>query len=360
MDKVSVIQGSIFQKHIDYAILRNGSLVTGRVLAKNPDGSYSVSLAGKKINVKSEHPLSPGKVFSAKVLLKGDSVTLALVKEGSENPALLQKIGVGAELPPHVANLLLALGLNANEETFNLLLFMHQIGMQIDAQAARKVLQKTKDSENQEENSQLALLLKEKGIRVDEEKVRAVFAHNFGKQENHGQGNTGYNQHEGRQYGVTEQKMNASHVKNFFSQVDDASLSRSQGLLSAFNTVLSSGKNQPPLQHWMVFPFEWDFRQSTGNIKMLFDSDLRNLKKVVVNVKNASTESIFVINYKNNSPDSLKFSTNNFSDKNKKDFLCGLLSSMFHSKITVDFVDYGSLQGFCSGDECFFSVDGSL
>ncbi|MBR1721542.1 MAG: hypothetical protein IJ727_03500 [Treponema sp.] len=360
MDKVSVIQGRIFQKHIGSAFLRNGSLVTGRVLSKNSDGSYLLSLAGQKINVKSEHPLHQGQVFSAKVVLKEDRVILTLVNNDTDTTSFLKKAGADSVIAPNVASRLVELGLNANEQTLNLVLFMRQIGIKIDAWAVKKALQRAKGSENQEENAQLALLLDEKSISVDEEKVRAIFRRDYDRQKNQRHEEERQSQQGENKNILKASKMTAASVKDFFSQVDEAALSRRPGVLSAFNTVLSAKKNSPPLNHWLVFPFEWDFRQATGNIKMLFDSDMRKLMKVVVNVKDSVRDCVFVINYKNNDFDSVKFSSNDPSLKRKKNHLCALLSTMFHSKINIDFVDYDSLQGFCSSDECFFSVDGSL
>jgi len=378
MNKVSVIQGQNSQNRTTVAVLRSGSVVTGRVLARNADGSYSVSLAGQKLNVKSESPLQIGGIFSARVSLKGESVELSLIKE-NVFPDILQKVGGSSEISPQVANLLSSLGFEPNAESFKILQFMQQIGMKFDVDFAKKALKQARNSENQEEKSQISLLLEEKGIKSSYERVQTIIGRNHqGESEKRKDENGKREVENGKRKTETGKlekllgkislvgdkslrgvKFSLDLIKAYFSQVDSASLTREVGVLSVFNTVLSSSEKDVPLRHWIMLPFEWNFRSYIGNIRLLFDSELKNLEKVVVNLENPEKKHIFVIDYKKGKADSVRFSSDSPLSDSKKSYLCGLLSSMFEQKIDVSLEDFDSLKGFCAGDERFSLLDGS-
>ena len=352
MNKVSVIQGQISQNRANFSILRSGTVVTGRVLAKNGDGSYSVSLAGQKINVKSETPLQAGSVFSAKVSLKGESVQLSLVKENVSSEILQKFGGTGgnSEISPQVANILSSLGFEPNTESFKILQFMQQIGMKFDVESAKKALKQAKNSENKEEKAQVSLLLEEKGIKSSDERVQAIIGRK------HQNENGKQKEESGKR---KAQVFSCEAVKAYFARVDEAASSHEVGVLSAFNTVLSSCKKDVPLRHWIVLPFEWNFRFYSGNMRLLFDSELKNLEKLVIELNNPVKNHIFVVNYKNAEVSSVKFASDSEITDSKKSHLCEVLSSMFSKKVSVELDDFASLKGFCAGDEKFSMLDGT-
>lgn len=355
---ISLIQGNLSQNPANFSILRSGSVVTGRVLERNADGSYSVSLAGQKINVKSESSLQDGSVFSAKVSLKGESIQLSLVKE-SVSSEILQKFGGtggNSELSPQVANLLSSLGFEPNAESFKILQFMQQIGMKIDVDSAKKALKQAKNSENKEEKAQISLLFEEKGIKSSDERVQTI----IGRKQ---QGGSGKRKDESGKREKQEKlricNFSDKLVKSYFSQVDEAASLREAGVLSAFNTVLSSSKKDIPLRHWILLPFEWNFRAYSGNIRLLFDSELKNLEKVVIDLKNPAKNHIFVLYYKNAEVSSVKFASDTEFSDSQKSHLCEVLSSMLSKKISVKIEDFASLKGFCAEDEQFSFLDGT-
>ena len=372
MNKVSVIQGHFSQNRTNIAVLRSGSVVTGRVLERNADGSYSVSLAGQKINVKSESPLQIGGVFSARVNLKGESVELSLVKENVSSE-ILQKFGGSSEISPQVANLLASLGFEQNSDSFKILQFMQQIGMKFDVDSAKKALKQAKNSSDKEENAQISLLLEEKGIKANDERVQAVSGRkkqgesDKRKDENKNKekhGNFVIRNYLGKDVHEEEKILKAGRfscvsVKDYFSQVDEAASSHDFGILTAFNSVLSSSQKNPPLRHWIMLPFEWNFRAYTGNIRLLFDSELKNLEKVVIDLKNPAKNHIFVLYYKNAEVSSVKFASDTEFSDSQKSHLCEVLSSMLSKKISVKIEDFASLKGFCAEDEQFSFLDGS-
>lgn len=356
---ISLIQGNLSQNPANFSILRSGSVVTGRVLARNGDGSYSVSLAGQKINVKSESSLQDGSVFSAKVSLKGESIQLSLVKE-SVSSEILQKFGGtggNSEISPQVANILSSLGFEPNTESFKILQFMQQIGMKFDVESAKKALKQAKDSENKEEKAQVSLLLEEKGIKSSDERVQAIIGRKHQNENGKRKEESGKRETESGKWKA--QVFSCEAVKAYFARVDEAASSHEVGLLSAFNTVLSSCKKDVPLRHWIVLPFEWNFRFYSGNMRLLFDSELKNLEKLVIELNNPVKNHIFVVNYKNAEVSSVKFASDSEITDSKKSHLCEVLSSMFNKKVSVELDDFASLKGFCAGDEKFSMLDGT-
>jgi hypothetical protein len=357
VSSVFVLQGNTPQKNVPGSVLRSGTIVSGRVIAKNADGSYSVSLAGQKINVKSESPLQTGGIFSARVSIKGGSVELSLIKENL-SPEILQKFGGSSEISPQVANLLSSLGFEADSESYKILQFMQQIGIKFDVDSAKKALRQAKKSSDNEEKAQISFLLEEKGIKSTDERVQAVMGRNHQnenrKEQEKSENRAGESGKEKRKI----EEWNSGLVKSYFSQVDDASSSHDYGLLTAFNTVLASSKKDVPLRHWIILPFEWDFRAYTGNIRFLFDSELKNLEKIIVNIENPEKKHIFVLEYKGTELCSVKFASDSEFSDFQKSRLCEVLSSMFNKKISVEVKDFASLKGFCAEDEQFSFLDG--
>lgn len=358
MNKVSVIQGQISQNKANFAVLRSGSVVTGRVLARNGDGSYSVSLAGQKISVRSETPLKAGSLFSAKVSVKGEVVTLSLVKENVSSE-ILQKIGGSSQISPQLANLLTSLGFEPNAESFKILQFMQQLGMKIDVPEAKKALKRAENSENKEEKAQVSLLLDEKGIASDEEKIEAVIGQNGknsgGKDSDREKGNP---QKQNKQPQIKNTESLKKSVRSYFDSVDSASLSHKAGILSAFNTVLSSPSKNPPLKHWILLPFEWNFNNYAGDIRLLFDSDLKNLEKVIVRLENESKKRVFVLFYKGGKVASVKFASSVESDSAETKAFSSLICMALGNKVDVSSMNIDELKGFCSDDEKFALLDG--
>ena len=348
--QVHVVQGQISQNVRNASVLRNGAVVSARVLSSNGGGSYTVSLAGQMIDVKSNSTLVAGQVFQAKVKIAGNQVLLSLVQDSKmESGEIVQKFGgSSASLSPEIQSFLSSLGFEPNAESFKILQFMQQIGMKIDAEGAKKALAKAKHDENKsEEKSQLSLLFEHKGILVDEGKVNAVFDRNS---ENKNESRQQHKNHDEKEF--------LQNVKKYFDSVDSAADSHEAGILTAFNTILSSGKKSPPLRHWLVFPFEWNFSNYSGNIRLLFDSDLKKLEKTIVNLKNPEKKHIFVLYYKEGALDSVRFSSDSVRSKNESAYMEGLLSSMLPEGVKVEFAEFNSLKGFCSENEKISMLDG--
>ncbi|MBQ8680761.1 MAG: hypothetical protein IJ530_13570 [Treponema sp.] len=350
MTPVHIVQGQLSQK-IRSAVLRNGSTVTGRILSKDAESFYTVSIAGQKISVKSEANLAPGSFFSARVSVKNGLVELSLIKENADSGGLVQKFTPEkGSLSPQIADFLTSLGFEPNESSLKLFQFMHQLGMKIDIALAKKTLRSSqKDSDADGEKSQILLLLEEKGIKSSDERVSAILGKN---QRDSGDSERKSKNKEAPALGLSTfpQKINSSDIKKFFESVDAASLNHKHGVLTAFNTVLSAKNKESPLRHWILLPFEWDFQKSNGVIKLLFDSELKNLQKLIIDIKNTRTNRIFSLSFKDNKPDSVKFASNSEDDYSSPESL-SLFSSLFPFSMHLEQVDFDSLRGFAVSDE---------
>lgn len=364
--KVSIVQNPASHFSSRAPILHGGTVVSGRVLSSNGGGSYTVSLAGQMIEVKSEAKLEAGQVFQARVKIEGGKVALSLLQESKSSGGLVQKFSVqNQNLSPQLSNFLSSLGFEPNSDSFRILQFMQQLGMKIDVPAAKKALHASKKGgETDTEKAQVSLLLDEKGIPSDEEKIKAVIGRN---PENKEDTRKRKNQNEKLKIENGKLKIRDANlklekdiVKSYFSQVDSASLSHKAGLLSAFNTVLSSPSKNPPLRHWILLPFEWNFRNYAGDIRLLFDSDLKNLEKVIVNLENESKKRIFLLSYKGGNVDSVKFASSVESDSYEINLLSSLICTALGDKVAVSSAALDELRGFCAGDEAVKFVRGIL
>lgn len=366
LQNVSVIQGNLSQNLRNVSVLRSGTVVTGRVLASNSNGTYTLSLAGQIVEVKSEAKLSVGQTFKAKVSIENNHVALSLVQDSKDSSEMVQQFKFsGQNLSPQLQNFLSSLGFEPNAESFKILQFMQQLGMKIDVESAKRALAKQRPFEKESsQKSQLALLLDEKGIDSGEETVNAVLGHGKQNQEENRHGKNQQNHEELQQKhpeGLIsgKNKITASEIKKFFESVDSASVSNEPGILSAFNTILSAGDKMPPLRHWLIFPFEWDFNAYHGNIRLLFDPELKKLEKAVIDLKNPEKKYIFVLYYKNNEVGSIKFSSDSSSiaaGGSSTKFLRSLLPE----RIKIEAVDFDSLTGFCCDDEQISVLNGSV
>ena len=411
MNAVRVIQGQVSQNVRASAVVRNGSVVTARVVSQNGNGSYTVSLAGQMIEVRSKVPLQKGQVFQAKVAMSGNQLFLSLVSEAKNAGELVQKLPVQSQnLSPQISEFLSSLGFEPNLDSFKIFQFMQQLGMKIDVPLAKKALLASKKDGSGDEKAQVALLLEEKGIAASDERVSAVLGN--GKRENEN-GKRQKREEREEKLGVRSEELGVadelavissdqretrnlstssvsspSFVRDFFDSVDSAALSHKVGILSAFNTVLSARGKNPPLNHWLLLPFEWNFQNYAGNIRLLFDSELKNIQKAVIDMKNSANQHKFLLGFEKNQLSAVKFATSISETRLNKDYrgkpdndsrvkpdndsrgksdndkinLEGLLShlllSNFNREISVEQLDFDSLCGFCADDEVFSQVQG--
>lgn len=285
--------------------LHDGSIVKGRVLSHNGGNSFTVSIAGHKIDVQSSVNLVAGKEFNAKLLVKDNTLNIKLLSQRSSNDSFQKIKGeVFNKDNPSQAKLLLNLGLPVNEAGFRLVQFAMNMGLKLDGTKLRQAYNRSKNTEGKadEEKAQFLLLFDDKNITAGDRAVEKVLGRN---QEQNQQGKNRSREDSSpkqekseKEFQLTDEKT----VKSFFESADKAARSSIAGELTVFNTVkgrLSSG-------HWVILPFEWSFNHSAGVIRVLFDDDEKKLIKTVIDCQNITSKFKFVIYFKDRLVNSIK------------------------------------------------------
>ena len=285
--------------------LHDGSIVKGRVLSHNGGNSFTVSIAGHKIDVQSSVNLVAGKEFTAKLLVKDNTLNIKLLSQMSSKD-LFQKIRgeVFNKDNPLQAKLLLNLGLPVNEAGFRLVQFAMNMGLKLDGTKLRQAYNRSKNTEGKadEEKAQVSLLFDDKNITAGDRAVEKVLGRN---QEQNKQGKNRSREDSSLELKKSEEEFQLTDektVKSFFESADKAARSSIAGELTVFNTVkgrLSSG-------HWFILPFEWSFNDSAGVIRVLFDDDEKKLIKTVIDCQNVTSKFKFVIYFKDRLVNSIK------------------------------------------------------
>jgi len=360
VSQISILNGKFSHLPSDKAILRDGSSVQARVIAEKSPGSYQLSIAGKIIDVRSQTKLLPGSLISARVKINGKQIELALIKDNDSSVnTVLQKFNAnGKELQPQLRNFLISLGFEPEAESFKILQFMQQIGMKINVSAAKKALLKAKyKGQVDEEKAQIVLLMEEKGLNPDEKAISSI----LGKDRQKGQNNENKNENPAELYSPGERigKIKKS-VKNYFDSLKIAAENQDTGPLSAFNSIISSDKKNIPVRHWLIFPFEWNFSDYQGQIKLLFDSSINHIEKIIINLKNADKESLFVLYFTGSSLSQVKFASTRAEDTGNFSLLEKMLQSVLKKNIKVSSAKFDELKGFCSSDEEMSTVSGEF
>ena len=285
--------------------LHDGSIVKGRVLSHNGGNSFTVSIAGHKIDVQSSVNLVAGKEFTAKLLVKDNTLNIKLLSQRSSNGSFQKIRGeVFNKDNPLQAKLLLNLGLPVNEAGFRLVQFAMNMGLKLDGTKLRQAYNRSKNTEGKadEEKAQVSLLFDDKNITAGDRAVEKVLGRN---QEQNKQGKNRSREDSSPELKKSEEEFQLTDektVKSFFESADKAARSSIAGELTVFNTVkgrLSSG-------HWIILPFEWSFNDSAGVIRVLFDDDEKKLIKTVIDCQNVTSKFKFVIYFKDRLVNSIK------------------------------------------------------
>ena len=188
MDTISriYVQASSPFGQVNRHEIREGDVVSVRILSQTGQNSYIASFAGGKFSVTSERSLAPGAVFSASVSLKEGTLVLspliadapfsnehlvttfstALNPDGTLSDAALVRYFTSLNLPPDYI-------------TLSLFIAMQQLGMKFNERIfndARRIALSFPG--RKKEAVQAALLLEQKGIRMEKNAVAAIVGEN--------------------------------------------------------------------------------------------------------------------------------------------------------------------------------------
>lgn len=214
--------------------LKNGSSVAVNVLKNNGNGTYLVSFAGSRFNVKSKIPLENGQKFVAKLSVRENKVFLSPQKslnqiQETENSALLSKISQNADL----AKILAEFGLVPDSITIKIMQFLQQGNFSLDKNLMKKArIIALNFSGNEKKAAEIAISLFEKGVNVNVQLVKKIldslFASNKNLQDLKNQKNLNDDsdsdsENSKNQQNLENQKKNSSSKEQNFSQQKNSS-----------------------------------------------------------------------------------------------------------------------------------------
>lgn len=158
-----------------------GGTVFVRVLKNLGSGNYAVSIAGKKMTVKSDVPLTEKSSITAKIKTDGQKIIL-LRQPAAADSGGIQTFSVpaasDAPLTGAAAAYLKKLGLLPDALSAFLLSRMQELALPFDAAFAKRTYALAKKFTGKEKAAaEIALALKQKGLPADEDAVRAVLGH---------------------------------------------------------------------------------------------------------------------------------------------------------------------------------------
>ncbi len=268
--------------------LKDGQSVFIRVISKNQNGFYTVSLNGSRINVQSNKTLEVGKSFSA-VINIGENGRINLVPEESFNQNA-QIINLYTSL--------LTQGFTPDENTVRVLQFLEQTGLKIE----KSIIEKAKKAAllfpgKEKIASEIASLLLEKGVEPTKEAIENLIEL-FENYSENGQGDS-KNEHQ------KSRANNKDSSENFLNKLYDSSVSEKPGLLTFINQIAPKNK------HWIFLPYEWSFKKIKfkGIIRFLLNLDTKITEKVEINCKSDLKSYDFVLYFLENKVKEIRFCT---------------------------------------------------
>ena len=166
--------------------IREGDVVSVRILSQTGQNSYIASFAGGRFSVTSERPLVPGAVFSASVSLKESTLVLSpLIADAPfSNEHLVTTFSTALNPDGMLSDAALvryfaSLNLPSDYITLSLFAAMQSLGMKFDERIfndARRIA--LSFPRREKEAAQAALLLEQKGIPMEKDAVAAIVGEN--------------------------------------------------------------------------------------------------------------------------------------------------------------------------------------
>ena len=315
---VHIVQNQKINPSLQKTPLRSGTVVNARVVSHNGGSSYTLSVAGQKINVRSDVELKPGSVFKAQISVTGGNVSLKIL--GGQPANLVSFNNSSFDSSNSLINSMLAnLGLPVTAESFKLVQFALSMG--IKPEPSKLFRAGVRGGENKKEflKEKIALLFEEKGLKVGGDALEKIVRQFEGEKENP-QGKNHSEQNENGQKGREQKKgqkenppeeaesITEDDVRAYFDELTERSDAGRAGSLTLFNSVLPEKKDE---KHWLVLPFEWNFRDFDGVIRVLLSEDKKIIHKVIINCKNPVKSYLFVLYFRSNKIQTVKFCTEN-------------------------------------------------
>ena len=250
--------------------LKDGSSVAVNVLKNNGNGTYLVSFAGSRFNVKSKIPLENGQKFVAKLSVRENKVFLSPQKflnqiQETENLNFANKISQNAEL----SKILAEFGLEPDSITIKIMQFLQQGNFSLDKNLMKKArIIALNFPGNEKKAAEIAISLFEKGINANIQLVKKILDSLFVPTENledkNSKDNSDSENSKNQQNHENEKKNSSSKEQNFSQQKKSSRQSEnfeqnqqtssqteniSQQLKLTFQSEISSQSENPQIKN---------------------------------------------------------------------------------------------------------------
>ncbi len=305
-------------------LLRSGDVVNARVVSRLGTSSYVLSVGGQKINVLSQVPLKEGSVFRAQIFTDNGTVRLKIFENLQQTDKTVFSSADFKADNAGISKMLLNIGLPVCAESFKLVQFALSLGIKIQPSKLAKIIKKLNQSDSKNlEKAEISLLLEEKGVVSTEDLVEKVFNEFYKK-------NEGKNEDKENPQNLKKVQnkgmIKKDDIKDYFKDVEESILTTKPGELSLFNSLLPEKKGG---SHWIVLPFEWNYKNFAGVIRVLLSENRKNLQKMLINCKNSLNSYLFVLYLKENKVTSVKMSVKNTFDSKHLSFIKEVLKNTF-------------------------------
>lgn len=344
-------------------LLKEGSSVLVRILKDSGNGRYIASFAGGRYSIASKEKLVPGSTFMAKLSITNGKLNLSKIPAASQNQNIDQGRPVvqsSSQLTPQVAELLMSLGFPADGVSKMLVQTLVGSGAKINLDKINKARNIALNFPGQEEEaSEAAMILIEKGIEPTVENIRDVM--------------TGFSLSGGTFENSTSLKIKektnkeiellTEEIKDFFRELlTQGKTECMPGFLTVFNHVVSFAKgdgsekrNSEKINHWILVPFEFGYEKEekavsgSGVFRVFLDVSKKNVQKSVINFFIDGEIWTFVVNFSNRGLEKIKFGHSPDLNEQKALRLKSSLSEYFEN-VPVEVEDFQNLSGFGSGE----------
>lgn len=331
--------------------IKNGSQIVLKVVSKISTDLYVVNVAGKNISVKSEFPLTTGQSLFSKVEIKNGNVVFRIIKKNSK----INKLNIlSMKDSSSLALFCEKNGIPATAESLKLLQFVLDMGIKFNSNRINKKLKEFSSFKNEKEKtekSKISFLLEEKGILPINDFVEKISADN----QNFRNKNSKEEQNQQKQIKI----ITKDEIKDYFNEVFSSSKNNKSGLLTLFNSLLPADKEL----NWIILPFEWNYKNFAGQIRILFDNK-KNIQKIVIDCSNSLKKMIFVLYYIQNGKCKIDFGVNFEIEKGIYESLKNELINFLKSKEiyvpdeNFSLCDYNTIDSFPCLEKKLFVFDG--
>lgn len=406
----SVIQNTnALTKVPEFQVLREGSSVFIRILSKNDTSSYTASLNGKRILVKSELPLQVGQGYKATVGQTtniGERSQLLLKLEGQKitdfTVVAQTKVGFlsdGMIENPQLAAWFRKNGMAPDNLSFELFNEMKKLGMKFQPFVLRKARNLGKSfNTHQKQAAIAALIMEHKGLRPSRQSVKKLLNDVFSNSEDEDldefydvlnkklDGNGSFSwEHQKSKHDLSfakaksEQGLGEIEVGNVFKSFFAAFLENgvekkcgNPSVLALFNHTGFSLDKPVSGGTWIRIPFNFDytaakkqhsskiFKSGDGALVFYFDSARKKIEEIVTFFDFGVTAYRFVLYFHENKVNKIKFSRKgDFLESSVKDLGLSALADKLECS-DFETIPWSDDDDFYALQSNLFSVDGSV